>query len=306
MKLSFLIAAHNEEKIMRKTLSHFLQFPYESYEVILGLDGCTDKTEEIVKEFCRKSKKFKYYKLNLRKGKPAVINLLSKKATGDLIIINDADWFFAVKSRKQLEKYLEVFKDKKVGGVAESFPIEFYENNPNKGNLGYKMVSYSAYYWLDYQKKRFTYLENGLRYVRKPKLFMTNILRRSLYEDVDSLGDDFERSIKIMKRGYKIVLFDDPSMPRMKALYNKITIRDLFKQKIRTAKAREQIEERDEPIGMGYYFDSIVYMLFRSIGDGFYAGSTTFLWIVLTTFATFYSKLKNFNTREGWTLRAAR
>ena len=50
-KISFLIPAHNEEKIIATTISHLLKIPYDNYEVIIGLDGCTDKTEEIVKNF---------------------------------------------------------------------------------------------------------------------------------------------------------------------------------------------------------------------------------------------------------------
>ena len=51
MKLSFLIPAHNEEKIISKTLNNLINLPYENYEVLVGLDGCTDRTEEIVKRF---------------------------------------------------------------------------------------------------------------------------------------------------------------------------------------------------------------------------------------------------------------
>jgi len=53
-KISFLISAHNEEKIIGRTLENLINLPYENYEIILGLDGCTDNTERIVKSFERK------------------------------------------------------------------------------------------------------------------------------------------------------------------------------------------------------------------------------------------------------------
>jgi len=96
MKLSFLIPAHNEEKVIGKTLENLLNIPHKDYEVIIGLDGCTDGTEEIVKEFVKKSNKFKYKSLNLRSGKPTVINEIIKYAKGNIIIINDADWIFKI------------------------------------------------------------------------------------------------------------------------------------------------------------------------------------------------------------------
>ena len=55
IKISFLIAAHNEEKIIGKTLENLLRLPYSNFEVIIGLDGCTDNTEKIVKNYCEKS-----------------------------------------------------------------------------------------------------------------------------------------------------------------------------------------------------------------------------------------------------------
>ncbi len=71
-KISFLIPAHNEEKIIGKTLDNLFNLPYNNYEVIIGLDGCTDNTEQIVRKFRKKSNRFGYYKFDLRKGKPAV------------------------------------------------------------------------------------------------------------------------------------------------------------------------------------------------------------------------------------------
>ena len=75
VRISFLMAAHNEEKIIRGALENLSKLPYDSYEVILGLDGCEDNTLSIVKEYKKKKPRiFKYYELNERKGKPAVIN----------------------------------------------------------------------------------------------------------------------------------------------------------------------------------------------------------------------------------------
>src|SRR3989344_464119 len=108
IKISFLIAAHNEEKIIAKTLKNLISLPYKNYEVILGLDGCTDKTEEIVKSFEKKSKKIRHYNLNIREGKPAVINKIIKKAKGEIMIINDADWIFRVKDKDSLKQLLDI------------------------------------------------------------------------------------------------------------------------------------------------------------------------------------------------------
>ncbi len=51
-KVSILIPAHNEEKVIRRTLQAMLAFDYSHgrYEVVVIDDGSTDRTAEIVDE----------------------------------------------------------------------------------------------------------------------------------------------------------------------------------------------------------------------------------------------------------------
>lgn len=310
-KISFLIAAHNEEKIIGITLNHLLKIPYENYEVILGLDGCTDKTEEIVKRFCEKSNKIKYYTLNLRQGKPAVIDEIIKKAKGEIVAINDADWLFLVKDKKAMEEFLSVFKNPKVGGIAESFPLEWHEDRLRNSNLGYKMDAYSAYFWYSYQKKRFAYKKNPkekILYIKNPTMFLTNVFRKKLYSKNFSLADDFERTKNIVNKGYEVVLLQDSNLPRIKSVYNKVLIKDLFKQKVRTAIARSQLnEEKVFDVNMkNYYLPSVLFIFTNSWKMGFGVGLITTFWIFLTAFATFIAKFKKTGTKEGWKMRAER
>jgi len=306
-KLSFLMAAHNEEKIIAQNLTNLISIPYENYEVLIGLDGCTDKTEEIVKSFCKKSKKIKYFSLNLRKGKPAVINTIMKKATGDIIIINDADWEFRYGSRERLAEFLKVFDNNKIGGIAESFPVEWDKVKLRSGNTGFKMVAYSSYYWFDYQKKYMSIKKNDIQVITKPMMFLTNIFRKKLYKENTSLGDDFERSKDIFEQKYDIAIFDDESMPRMVALYDSIRIRDVLKQKIRTAMARAQLKDDGKMnIPSSYYLTSIWHIFSRSWKRNIYAGFLVSLWIIITTIGAAIAKFKRTDTRKGWTLRAQR
>lgn len=306
-KVSFLIAAHNEERIIGKTLQNLLNLPYDNYEVVLGLDGCTDRTEDIVREFCNKSKKFRYFKLNLRQGKTAIINKIIKNARGEIIIINDADWIFAARNKESLKKFFSVFDDKRIGSIAESFPVEWQEDKIRKGNLGYKMVAYSSYFWLEFQKKNFTYKKGNndkLLYLKEPTMFLTNIFRRKLYKESFSLGDDFERTKDIMDAGCKIVIFDDMNMPRMKCIYDKISVRDLFRQKKRTATARRQIKGEQKVNTGNYYLSALQYMIKESWKKGAGIGMIVLLWIFLALAATFFSSFLKLDTRKGWALRA--
>lgn len=304
LKLSFLVPAHNEEKIIERTLESLLHLPYENYEVIIGLDGCTDGTEKIVKGYVKKSNKFGYYTLNLRSGKPAVIDAIIKRATGDIIIINDADWIFNVESKDQLMKFLEVFKNPEVGGIADSFPIEW---PPNKeGNFTYSMIAYSSFFWMLFQKKRFVSIIGKKGYLKEPTMFLTNIFRKELYEKNFSLGDDFERTYIIMKKRYKIALFDDEHMPKMIASYRNINFKDFFKQKIRTALARKQLVNIAKIFIWNYYLPANLFIFLQGWKRGFYIGLMMSLWIFLTVFATAIARFKKIGTKEGWKLRVQR
>ena len=306
VKISFLIAAHNEEKIISITLKNLINLPYEDYEVILGLDGCTDNTEEIVKGYCKKFKKIRYFSLNLRQGKPAVINSIIKKAKGDLIIINDADWIFDYKSKEKLNLLISKFKDSKLGGIAENLPVEWDEENIKKANLGYRIVAWTSYFWMKFQEKKFSEKIGNETYVQEPKLFMTNILRKKLYKENLTLGDDFERTHNIINSGYKIILLNQENMPKMKAVYTQVLIRDLFKQKVRTAMAREQIKNKDNLGMFNYYIPSIFYILKESFKKSFSVFLMCGFWIVLTSLASLKAKMMKKSTEEGWKMRLRR
>ncbi len=305
-KISFLIAVHNEEKIIEKTLTHLLSIPYNNYEIIIGLDGCTDNTKKIVEEFKKKSDKVKMFSLNLRMGKPAVINEIIKKSTGEIIIINDADWLFNIESSGKLLKFISVFDDPRVGGIAESFPVEWDEQKIKKGNLGYKMTAYGAYFWMEFQREKYAFKKNRIFYLKEPTMFLTNILRKELYKPNDSLGDDFERTADIMNQGYDVVTFDDISIPRMTSVYDKIYIKDIFNQKVRTAKARKQIKNKGQKIGAFYNLKAGLSIIKRAFKHSLVVGMLVTTWLAITFIASLKSGLLNFDTKKGWTLRAQR
>jgi len=305
IEISFIIPAHNEGKIIGKTLDNLYKLPYEKYEVLVGLDGCTDKTEDIVKSFTKKSGKFKYFKMKSRSGKPEVIDYLIKKSKGDIIVINDADWIFRFNNKSSLGLFFSVFDNKRVGGIAESFPVEWGGSKLKKANIWYKAVAYGNYFWIKYQKQSFTKSKKGLLYINNPAMFLTNIFRKKLYKKNLSLGDDFERTRDIKKQGFEIVIFDEEEMPRNIASYQDIKLKDLVKQKIRTGVARNQIESKGENLKK-YQFGSGIFIIFNSWKMGFSSGLYANLWLVITLVGGIIAKFKKTDTREGWLLRAKR
>jgi len=89
LKLSIVIPVYNEERTLRKLISavEAVDLPLKK-EIILVDDGSKDKSREILKEF---EHKHKIILLNENSGKGSAIRRGFSQATGDMVIIQDAD-----------------------------------------------------------------------------------------------------------------------------------------------------------------------------------------------------------------------
>ena len=75
--------AYNEEKNIGRLLQTLLDQKLEEVQIsniFVISSGCTDKTEEIVKEFSQKDERIKLLTQEKREGKPSAINFFIKNA----------------------------------------------------------------------------------------------------------------------------------------------------------------------------------------------------------------------------------
>jgi len=93
MKLSILIPAYNEEKSIQELIAAVKKVNLGDIEkeIIVIDDGSKDKTREIVKEIVRETENITLIEHKHNLGKGGAIKTGISQATGDIIIIQDAD-----------------------------------------------------------------------------------------------------------------------------------------------------------------------------------------------------------------------
>ena len=89
-KVSIIIAAYNEEKVIKEKIENtlHLNYPKESLQVIVASDCSTDKTNEIVAEFNKDG--VILYVQKERKGKTTVLNDAVRLVKGEILVFSDA------------------------------------------------------------------------------------------------------------------------------------------------------------------------------------------------------------------------
>jgi len=129
-RISFIIAAHNEEAEIAERIKNILalDYPKELIEVIVASDGSTDNTNEIVINEFGNDSKVKLLAFEGRRGRAYIHNESVKEASADLIVFTDSKTRFDSKLLKNLIPY---FSDPKVGAVSG----RVYYKNTNQSSI---------------------------------------------------------------------------------------------------------------------------------------------------------------------------
>lgn len=91
--VSIIIPTYNRAHLIGKTLDSILAQTYQKWECIVVDDGSSDKTDMMMKNYCNKDSRFKYFHraANKLKGANACRNMGLENARGDYIIFFDSD-----------------------------------------------------------------------------------------------------------------------------------------------------------------------------------------------------------------------
>lgn len=310
-KISFLVPAHNEEKVIANALDALaeLRSYYPNIEVLVGLDGCTDNTEKIVKKYkFAKSVIFKG-----RNGKHIVIRKLESLANGEIIAIHDADWIFNC-SKSSINSLLSCFDDPKVGGIGDYYSTTYTPERVRKINdTLYVGDAWSTLFLTEYKIRKYCRKVNGKLFVDNYSgfLFFVNFYRKGIIPAQKTLCDDGERMILLIKKDYKVRVLPAEELPNYKVSWKKIGWRDYIRQRVRGFLAQRQVRHDFGGFRVGFfnfYLGLLVYFiknLHRPKRIRAYAG--IFLWWFFAFIAFIIAAFRKApTTKEGWKMRYGR
>ena len=226
MKLSVIIPVFNEEKTLAQIIKKVLavKLPVEHVEYIIIDDGSTDNSAGILSSYRFYNKPTKLLKHKKNQGKGAAVITGMKKATGDYIVIQDADLEYDPKDIIRLLHKLKKDKAEVIYGTR-------LKRLPNL-----KRDERHPLFLIHYLGNKFLSLTTSMLYMHWVtdmeccyKLFPRVALKDMTLR---AKGFEFEPEItaKLLKKGYKIAEVSISTKPRGYAEGKKLnTVKDGIK-----------------------------------------------------------------------------
>ncbi len=194
--VSIIVAAHNEERAIEEKIENLLKltYPQDRLEILIGDDGSTDRTAEIVERYANHGVRLVSGKI--RRGKSSMQNDAVVACSGEILVFSDAD---CLVSPDTLQNAVDNFYDLKIGLVTGT--AVFF--NSKESGVSQNENLYSRYEaWIRRQES-----ERGLLAAASGSFFA---MRRELWQPLDpNVGDDFVLPLQVALDGKRNVLAPD-------------------------------------------------------------------------------------------------
>lgn len=194
--LTILITAHNEERHIRAKMANTLalDYPPEKTEILVALDGCTDRTRTIVEqEF--PDPRVRILDYPERRGKTPVQNDACREASGEIVFLTDAT---VTHEPDCARKLVSACADPSVGCVSGAVTFSATSGATRHG------VSTRLSY------EQFVRGRLGILYSMLGATGANYAMRRSCIEEVPrGITHDFAAPVLALMRGYRTVYEPD-------------------------------------------------------------------------------------------------
>lgn len=202
-KVTVLIPAHNEEKVIGNTVDAIMRsiYPKDKLEVIVINDSSTDRTGEILRERAKKYKNLMILEIKPplgAKGKANALNQGLKLASGNYIVVYDAD--NTPERRAILNLVRFIINDPNLGAVVGKFRTRNRDRSILTRFINIETLSFQ---WLVQAARNYLW---GLATIPGTNF----IIRKELLNKIggwetSSLTEDTELTIRIYQSGYRIL-----------------------------------------------------------------------------------------------------
>lgn len=213
--VSIVFSAYNEEAVIEAKMRNcgVLDYPVERLEILVGCDGCSDRTAELARSVNLPNARI--FEYSERSGKLDVLNRVMQQARGDIVVFSDANTLFDPGAVRSL---LRRFSDPLVGCVCGELrltPLDVGQKN-------------ESFYWryevfLKFLESRLNLLlgANGGIYAIRRELFLPL--------PKHAIIDDFLIAMQVHAAGYRVV-YDPEAVAYEEASH---AVQDEFRRRVR-------------------------------------------------------------------------
>ncbi len=193
-KVSAIVPAWNEEKVICKTVNSLLASRYENLEIIVVDDGSTDQTYQVAYDAFKDNPRVKVF-TKPNGGKSSALNYGIEHSKARIIITMDADTIMAPDAIRRMVRH---FKDKNVAGVAGNVKVG------NRDNLITKFQALEYIISQNLDRKAFHILNSISVVPGSIGAWRRRVIIKSGGLNPDTLAEDTELTLRVLKMGYRI------------------------------------------------------------------------------------------------------
>lgn len=215
--VTIIVPAHNDEKVIARTIEALIEMDYRSKEIIIVDDGSTDRTLEIALGYRKYGVKVCHKK---NEGKWSAINYGLKFARGEVVVVIDAD---SIIGRDALKELVKRFSEPGVVAVCGNVKVL------NRVNWVTKCQALEYIASINMLRRALDMVGAVPVVPGALGAFKKSALEASGLYDKGTVVEDFDITIKLLKSGdivqassYALVYTEAPQ-----------TLRDLYRQRMR-------------------------------------------------------------------------
>lgn len=190
--VTLLIAAYNEERVIREKIENSLQIDYtrDKLEIVIASDGSEDRTDAIIMEY--KEKGILLRRFGERMGKVGALNRAMQEIKSEIVVLSDANTMYHKDAVKMLVRNLA---DPSVGAVTGDVRLESERASFGQGEGAYWQYER----WIQKKESEIGSIigVDGAMYA----------IRREIYIPPSNniILDDFVISMNIAASGHRVV-----------------------------------------------------------------------------------------------------